>query len=118
MLLKRSDQDVIEQVRSDPRVREAIDLCYNEFLDEKALLDMLMPLIKRLIQKDPRMVIGSIAKVYREVTGKSPRTWNGVTGKRPFDLFVADLFRQEGLRPPTGNQIKQALKKNKDVSRT
>lgn len=122
MLHKRSDQDVIEQVRNDPRVREVLDM-YHKFLNEpdefKELTRLFLKSYRHLYggmrldaeKSALNSVIWRAAKVYYEVVGKSPRSWEGTDGKRAFDPVVIGLFRQEGLTPPTGNQIKQAIRK-------
>ena len=134
----------LEAVRNDPRVRKIIE-AYRTILTSLAGIKASPGVIKgvkaseamrRLIEfiswwefgKEHKLddlpggtvhiVIKVIAKVYHEVTGKSPRTVGSGAGevpegKHPFSAFVIEIFKQEGLEPPPINQIRKAIKKEK-----
>jgi hypothetical protein len=105
---KRSaGEQVVEQLRRDIRVRQALDPLLRWPLDLPNLV------LSDRFYSDQDALIMMIAEIYEEVTGKSPRTTDPLSGKRPFDRFVIELFKREGLDPPTTYAIRQATKKNK-----
>jgi hypothetical protein len=116
-MLQKISHEAIEQVRSDDRVREAFRL-YRAYTEDNdfwiATWWLAWGKKKRDLESDTfNGLIPKIAKVYHEVTGRSPLTTDALTGKHPFGDFVQELFKREGLKPPAINAVRQALKRNK-----
>jgi hypothetical protein len=119
MLQKSSAADLVEQVRSDPRVRKALRSYRRHAEDGAVLVKLAIAVWSAAMQKATRDLesgarseaIEAIAQGYQELTRKSPRTADPLSGNRPFDAFVAELFRAEGLDPPGAHRVGKAIKK-------
>jgi hypothetical protein len=125
MLHKPNASDLVEQVRADPKVREAFEI-YRAFRgafgvqrvrqEDGSMLTwgISHPEVKSTMEREEfDRLIAELEKVYRDSTGKSPLTWIGGNGWRVFYDFVIELFASEGLPWPAGNKIKRAMNRNR-----
>lgn len=113
MLYKRSNYELIEKVRADERVREAFHV-YRCFTEDNELWVSIWWLVYRKKERALRSEafngpIRTIAKVYQELTGRSPTTVDSATYRSPFADFVREVFKAEGLKPPAINAVRQTV---------